>query len=171
MSEHDSKPHSSTPILGHLGTNYEGNDVKAPIVVWSLVIVAGLAVTGFVLMLGVQKYLQDNNPVGASPSALAPDRVIPPSPQLQIHPWEDLPEMRETENKGLNTMGRDQAGRMHIPISDAITDVVSRLKIDPNAPRGLYTPGGQGREFSHPLTPAQGNERPSIQGEIHKNAQ
>jgi hypothetical protein len=171
MSDHDSKPNSSTPVLGHDGTNYEGNDVKAPIVIWSLIIVAGLAAAGFILMLGVQKYFQDTHPVGASESALAPDRVIPPSPQVQVHPWEDLPEMRETEKKGLATMGRDQAGRMHIPINDAIGAVVSRLQVDANAPRGLTTPGGQGREFSHPLAQTQGNERPMISGEIHKNVQ
>ena len=132
---------------------------------------AGLAAAGFLLMLGVQRYFQDNHPIGASQSALAPDRVIPPSPQVQVHPWEDLPEMHETEQKGLAASGRDQAGRMHVPIDDAIADVVSRLKVDPNAPRGLYTPGGQGREFSHPLAQTQGNERPMIQGEIHKNVQ
>jgi hypothetical protein len=166
-----SAPPSSDPILGHGGTNYEGNDVKAPIVVWSLVIVAGLAVAGFLLMLLVQKYFEDTNPIGASPSALAPDRVIPPAPQVQIHPWEDLPEMREAEAKTLSETGRDQAGHMHIPIDAAMSEVLTKLKVDPNAPRGLTTPGGQGREYSHTLSERSGNERPQIQGEIHKNAQ
>jgi hypothetical protein len=169
--EHVHSAPASDPVLGHLGTNYEGNDVKAPIVVWSLIIVAGLAVAGFVLMLGVQKYFEANHPIGESPSALAPDRVIPPAPQVQIHPWEDLPEMRAAEAKALNETGRDQAGRMHIPIDAAMTEVLTRLKVDPNAPRGLTTPGGQGREYSHTLSERSGNERPQIQGEIRKNAQ
>ena len=87
MNEEHSHPTPPTdPIIGHAGTNYEGRDVKAPIVVWSLFIAAALAATGFILMLGVQKYFEVNHPIGASPSALAPDRVIAPSPQLQIHP-------------------------------------------------------------------------------------
>jgi hypothetical protein len=102
---------------------------------------------------------------------LAPDRVVPPAPQLQVHPWEDMPDMRANENKALDMTGRDQAGRMHIPIQNAMTDVLSRLKIDPNAPKGIYTPGGQGIEYSHALNETQGNERPKIEGEIRKNAQ
>jgi hypothetical protein len=166
--EHSHPPPPTDPVMGHAGTHYEGRDAKAPIIVWSLFIVAGLAVTGFVLMLGVQKYFDANHPIGASPSALAPDRIIAPSPQLQIHPWEDLPDMRAAENKALETTGRDEAGRMHIPIENAMTEVLTRLKVDPNAPRGQTTPGGQGREYSHALT---GNDRPQIEGEIRKNAQ
>jgi hypothetical protein len=156
--------------VGHGGTAYEAHDVKAGVVVWSLIIVAGLAVGGFVLMFGVQKYFEASHPRGELASPLAPDRVLPPSPQLQIHPWEDVPEMRAAEEKALETTGRDQAGHMHIPIENAMTEVLPRLKIAPNAPRGLTAPGGQGIEYSHALNPATGNERPQIQGEIRKNA-
>jgi hypothetical protein len=170
MSEHKATP-SSNPIIGGAGTNYEGNDVKPTIVVWSLIIIASLVAAGFALMLGVQKYIEAHHPVGASISALAPDRIIPPAPQLQVHPWEDLPELRAAENEALRSTGRDQAGRMHIPIESAMTEVLKHLKVDSNAPRGLTTPGGQGREYSHALHEASGNERPQIQGEVHKNAQ
>jgi hypothetical protein len=169
--EHEHPTPLSEPVMGHDGTAYEGRDAKAPIIVWSLFIVAGLAVAGFVLMLGVQKYFEANHPIGESPSALAPGRVIPPAPQVQVHPWQDLPEMRAAELKGLAETGKDKYGRMHIPIEDAMTAVVTRLKIDPNAPHGLTTPGGQGLEYSHGLNETQGNERPKIEGEIRKNAQ
>jgi len=168
---HNSTPHASDPIVGHGGTAYEGHDVKAPVVIWSLLIVAGLAVAGFVLMLGVQKYLEANHPVGESPSALAPDRIVPLAPQLQVHPWEDLPEMHAQEDKALESTGKDPAGRMQIPIEQAMAATLTHLKVDPNAPKGLTTPGGQGREYSHPLSEARGNERPQIEGEIRKNAQ
>jgi hypothetical protein len=170
--EHGHSVSESDPIVGHGGTAYEGNDVKAGVVIWSLLIVAGLAVTGFVLMLGVQKYFEVSHPAGELASPLAPDRIIPQSPQLQIHPWEDLPEMRAAEVKALETTGRDQAGRMHIPIESAMSEVLTRLKVDPNAPHGLTTPGGQGREYSHALheTPG-GNVHPQIEGAIQKNAQ
>ena len=165
------KPHISNPVVGYGGTAYEGHDVKAGVVIWSLVIVAALVVAGFVLMLGVQKYLEVAHTPGELASPLTPERVIPESPQLQVHPWEDLPEMRATEEKGLTTTGRDQAGRMHIPIDAAMTAVLLRLKIDPNAQKGLTTPGGQGREYSHTASEAQAAVRPAIEGEIRKNAQ
>jgi hypothetical protein len=176
MSGHNHSEPSSTPIHGHDGIAYEANDVKAPVVIWALIIIGGLALSGFALMLGVQKYFEVNHPIGASESALAPDRIIPSAPQVQVHPWQDLPEMRANEIKTLDATGKDQFGRMHIPIDTAINDVVSRLKVDPNAPKGLTTPGGQGRQYSHALTEIQGNERPqtptpAIQGEIRKNAQ
>jgi hypothetical protein len=56
--EHNHSTHSSDPIVGHGGTAYEGNDVQAGVVIWSLFIVAALAVAGFVLMFGVQKYFE-----------------------------------------------------------------------------------------------------------------
>jgi hypothetical protein len=172
MSELNHHPeHLSEPIVGHGGTAYEGRDVRAGVVVWSLIIVAGLAAAGFALMLGVQKYLEYSHPAGELASPLSPERVLPPSPQVQVHPWEDLPEMRETEDKALAETGRDKAGRMHIPIASAMTEVISHLRVEPNAPRGLTTPGGQGREYSRSLSEIPGAARPQIEGEVRKNAQ
>jgi hypothetical protein len=171
MSEEKHPLPLSEPIVGHGGTSYEGLDVHASVVVWSLAIIAGLALGAFILMLGVQKYMEKTHPPGELASPLAPDRVLPPAPQLQVHPWEDLPEMRAAEITALDTTGRDKAGRMHIPISNAMTEVLSRLKIDPNAPRGITTPGGQGLEYSRSMTEIPGASRPQIQGEIRKNAQ
>jgi len=171
MSDNHNSTPSTDPIVGHGGTAYEGNDVKAPVVIWSLFIVAALGIAGFVLMLGVQRYFEAAHPLGESPSALAPDRIIPIAPQVQIHPWEDLPEMRAQEDKALESTGKDTAGRVHIPIEQAMAATLTHLKIDPNAPKGLTTPGGQGREYSHALAPEKGNERPQIEGEIRKNVQ
>jgi hypothetical protein len=171
MSEEKHEAPLSQPIAGHGGTSYEGLDVHPSVVVMSLVIIAGLAVGAFVLMVGVQKYMEKTHPPGELASPLSPDRVLPPAPQVQVHPWEDLPEMRATEAEQLNTTGRDKAGRMHIPIASAMTEVLSRLKIDPNAPRGLTTPGGQGLDYSRSVTEIPGASRPQIQGEIRKNAQ
>ncbi len=172
MSDHSNEPHPSEPVFGHDGIAYEARDAKVNIIVWSLLIIAALTALGFVLMLVLQKYFQAEHPVGASISALAPDRIIPPAPQVQIHPWEDLPEMRATENQELNFSGRDKFGRMHIPIAAAMTEALSRLKVAPDAPRGLNNPGGQGIEFSHENGQSVGGgARPQIQGEIRKNAQ
>jgi hypothetical protein len=117
----------------------------------------------------VQKYMEKTHPAGESASPLAPDRVLPPAPQVQVHPWEEFPELREAEDKALNTTGRDAAGHMHIPIASAMTEVLSRLNVEPNAPRGLTTPGGQGIDYSRSVRELPGASRPQIQGEIHKN--
>jgi hypothetical protein len=61
---------------------------------------------------------------------------------------------------------------MHIAIDQAMGMVVSRLNIAPNAPEGVTTPGGEGRDFSgsiNSMPPAY--QRPQIQGEIRKHAQ
>jgi len=171
MSEEKHPVPLSDPIVGHGGTSYEGLDVHPRVVVWSLAIIAALALGAFGLMVGVQKYMEKTHPPGELASPLAPDRVIPPAPQLQIHPWEEFPDMRADQQKELETTGRDKAGRMHIPIESAMTEVLSRLKIDPNAPHGLTTPGGQGLEYSRSVTEIPGASRPQIQGEVRKNAQ
>jgi hypothetical protein len=170
----DENPHAppvSEPIVGHGGTAYEGVDVQPGVVVWSLIIIAGLAIGAFILMVGVQKYMEKTHLPGELASPLAPDRVLPPAPQVQVHPWEDLPEMRAAEVKALDTTGRDNAGHMHIPIASAMKEVLSRLKVDPNAPHGINTPGGQGLEYSRSVTEIPGAGHPQIQGEIRKNVQ
>jgi hypothetical protein len=169
--DHSHSVPQSTPVRGHEGTSYEANDAKPGLIIWSLGIIAALAALGFILMVGAQKYLQDTHPRGQLASPLAPYRLYPSAPQLQVHPWEDLPEMHADEAKILEFSGRDKAGRMHIPIEAAMTEILPRLKVDPNAPKGLTTPGGQGIEYSHELNETRGNERPMIQGEIRKNAQ
>jgi hypothetical protein len=81
--------------------------------------------------------------------------------------------MRAHEDDVLKSSGKDAAGRMHIPIDKAMETVVSRLAIQPNAPRGIFTPGGEGRDFSRGLSdmPPAYHQAPQIQGEIRKHAQ
>ena len=184
MSDHSSKGHSdalvdpyhspkhSEPVEGHGGTKFETVDARAGLVIWSLALIAGTLVIVFALTVGIEKLLIDKNPPGPPPSPLAPARVVPPNPQLQVHPWEDLPDLRAHEEQVLNGFGRDADGRTHIPIERAIDAVVSRLTIRPDAPQGLTTPGGEGRGFAgsvNGMPPPY--RRPQIQGEIRKNAQ
>ena len=81
--------------------------------------------------------------------------------------------MRSQEEKVLNSYGKDAAGHFHIPMSVAMNAVVPQLKIAPDAPAGLTTPGGEGRDFSRSLSemPAPYRRKPQIQGEIQKHAQ
>ena len=168
---HSEQPKHSEPHLGHEGTSYEGTDARAGLVLYSLALIGGVLIVVFAFTVGIQKYIQNRNPLGPSPSALAPARTLPPAPQLQVHPWEDLPQMRAHEDQVLNSSGKDAEGHFHIPINTAMTAVVARLKVEPGAPEGLTTPGGGGRNFSGSLSdmplPYHG---PTIQGEIEKHA-
>lgn len=160
----------SEPRYGHDGTNYEGTDAKAGIVINSLAIIGGTLVFVFVLTVGIQKLLEKYNPPGTLPSPLAPARVLPPNPQLQVHPWDELPDLRAHEDEVLTSTGKDANGRVHVPIERAMDSVVSRLSVDPNAPQGITTPGGEGRDFSGSLRdmPAPYQRKPLISGEIRK---
>lgn len=168
---HSEGPKHSEPHGGHGGTSYEGVDAKAGLVIGSLAVIGLTLVVVFAMTIAIQKYIQSRNPVGQLLSPLAPERVLPPAPQLQVQPWEDLPEMRAKEDQVLNSSGKDAVGRYHIPIQDAMTAVIARLKIDSDAPKGITTPGGGGRTYAGNLSnlPAQ-NRKPSIQGEIQKHA-
>lgn len=163
----------SEPHTGHGGTSFEGGDARAGIIIWSLSIIGVTLVIIFAITIGIQKLLEVRNPPGQLPSPLAPARVVPSGPLLQVHPWEELPEVRTNNEKILNSSGRDANGNYHIPIDQAMDAVVSRLTIAPNAPQGIITPGGEGRDFAGSINamPAPYQQRPQIQGEIHKHAQ
>ena len=165
-------PKASEAIFGHERTSYEGIDARAGIVIWSLAIIGGTLLLVFALTIGLQKILTEEHPAGAAASPLAPERVIAPAPQLQVHPWEELPEMRAHEEQILSSYGKDADGRFHIPIGAAMNAVLPQLKVAPDAPQGITAPGGQGRDFAGSIhdMPAP-YQRPQIQGEIHKNAQ
>ena len=169
---HDETPKHSEPILGHDGTNYEGTDAKAGTVLGSLAVIGLTLVITFVLTIGIQKYMESVTPVGQLPSPLAPARVLPPQPQLEVHPWDTFPQIREHEDQVLNGTGKDAAGHLHIPIEQAMTAVVSKLNVKPGAPQGLTTPGGEGRDFAGSVATMPARYRaPQIQGEIQKNEQ
>jgi len=169
---HTHGPKRTQPHEGHGGTRYEGVDASAGMVIWSLAIIGGTLVFVFALVIGVQKLLQAHNPPGQLPSPLAPARVVPKDPVLQVHPWEELPEVRAHNDQILNSYGKDANGQVHIPIEQAMDAVVSKLNIGPDAPQGITTPGGEGREFAgsvNAMPPPY--RRPQISGEIRKHAQ
>jgi hypothetical protein len=170
---HSGAPKHTEPVEGHAGTKYENVDASASMVIWSLGIIVGILVIVFAMTIGFQKVLQDGHSIGELPSPLAPGRVLAPAPQLQVHPWEEMPDMRANENEVLNSSGKDATGRIHIPIDKAMDTVVSRLNIQPNAPRGIDTPGGEGRAFAGSVNdmPPAYRQIPQIQGEIRKHAQ
>ena len=173
MSGKDLKPKHTEPVEGHGGTKYENLDAKPRLILWSLGVIVGTVAVVFAMTIGFQKLLEQGHPTGELPSPLAPARVLAPAPQLQVHPWEEVPDMRAHEDEVLNSSGKDANGRVHVPINQAMDAVVSRLVVQPNAPRGIYTPGGEGRAFGGSVNdmPPAYRQTPQIQGEIRKHAQ
>jgi hypothetical protein len=166
------EPVQTEPHAGHGGTSFEAVDASVKMVLFSLGIIVGTLIVVFAITIGLQKYLQNTHPPGQLPSPLAPARIVPPQPQLQVHPWETLPDVRAYEDQVLSSYGKDADGHMHIPIDRAMDAVVSRLNIGPNAPPGITTPGGEGRDFSGSVNAMPPAYRvPQITGEIHKRAQ
>jgi hypothetical protein len=183
---HRDKPVHSEPHSGpHADTKFEGRDASVGLVLGSLSAIALTLIVTAVVTFPIQNVLKTINPVGQLPSPLAPDRVVPTVPRLEVHPWNDFPGLRKHEDEVLTSSGTEAGGRTRMPIQQAIDQVASQLPIRPNAGPGLMVPGGQGRDFAGSLSgmpPAYQaiNQRaaqtpaaktgPTIQGEIRKNA-
>jgi len=166
------EPVETEPHVGHGGTSFEAVDASIKMVIYSLAIIAGTLLIVFAITIGLQKHLQNTTPLGEPPSPLGPARVVPPGPQLQVHPWETLPDVRAHEDQVLNGSAKDAEGHVHIPIDRAMDAVLSRLNISPDAPPGITTPGGEGRDFAGSVNAMPpGYRKPQIQGEIRKHAQ
>lgn len=169
---HTETPPESHPIVGHDGTSFEGVDASVRMVILSLVIIALILVVSFAITIPIQKTLNRENPSSSFPSALRPSRVLPPAPRLEVHPWDYYPDLLASQEKTLQSAGKDPSGRYHIPITQAVDNIAGKLSVRPDAPPGLTIPGGQGRDFAGSLAnmPAP-YQPPTIQGEIRKNAQ
>jgi hypothetical protein len=165
--------HHSEPHSGHGGTSFEGVDASVKMVIYSLATIALTLVVTLAITLPIHRAFRDTTPLGEPASPLAPARVVPPEPQLQVHPWEELPELRQHSNQILSNGGKDRDGRDHIPIDQAMDRVVPQLPIGGNAAVGITTPGGQGRSFAGSVNamPPPYKQQPQISGEIRKNAQ
>ncbi|MFL6415475.1 MAG: hypothetical protein ACJ74Y_07380 [Bryobacteraceae bacterium] len=167
-------PVESHPHTGHGGTAYEEVDARAGLVLGSLAVIGGTLVFVFALTLVIHSLLIKMNPQGSLPSPMAAERVIPPKPTLEVHPWDILPDLRAHEDQVLESTGKDVLGRTHIPIDRAMDAEVSRLNLAPGAPVGIRTPGGDASDSSGGTSSKPvgigAQPRPQIQGEIRKNA-
>ena len=145
-------PVTSEPVLGHEGTHFEGTDASFKVVVGSLIVIVVTLIVSAAIVLPIQNVLKTANPSGPLPSPIAPARVVPQTPVLQVHPWETFPDLLAAQNKQLNSYGKDANGHVHIPIDQAINDVAGKLPVRPSAPEGYTIPGGQGRDFAGSLS-------------------
>ena len=160
------------------GVHFEVGDASVKLVINSLVIIVAVLFVTLAITIGIQKYLEAKNTAGVSNNARAPERIIPPAPRLQVHPWERLPVLRAHEDEILNGYGKDADGHIHIPIDHAMDLVLGRLQIRPEAPPGLRIPGGNSYDFTGSVNtyppsyqaPAAVPGEP-LKGKVEKSAQ
>ncbi|HEX4808777.1 MAG TPA: hypothetical protein VH325_07605 [Bryobacteraceae bacterium] len=158
---------------------YEARDANPRLTIVSMGILMAILLFSLFITIFIQRWLRVTTPLGEPASPLAPGRVLPPDPKLEVHPWETYPVVREDEDKILNSYGKDAQGHIHIPIAKAMDDVLPQLAIEQNAPVGLTTTPGQGRGFSGSVKdfppgytqPQQQQPGVGIKGEVTKHAQ
>lgn len=164
--EGENRPHPET----HLGYEPTDTNVKGAVGLLSGIF-GGLLVT-LAIAYFIQAGMTKSYDPGKPNSRLAPGRVVPTGPVLEVHPWDTLPELRKQESKRLNEYGRDANGDIHIPVDQAMNLMLKQLPVRANSPVGITTPGGEGRTFSGSTSDMPPSyQRPQIQGEIEKNAQ
>ena len=165
-------PKHTEPHEGFHHTRFEGTDATVKLIVVSLGIIVLTLIVAAIVSVPIHKGIRDATPAGTPLSRVAPERVVPPYPQLEVHPWMTLPDVRRHEEDVLNGKIPDADGHVRVPIDQAMNMVVSQLNVRPNAPAGITTPGGEGRAFAgsvNNMPPAY--QRPQIQGEIRKHAE
>lgn len=181
MVQHHGPVDSAMDTGAHPETTYEKTDASVGMVIGSLAIIAlTLAVTAIVTV-PIENLLKTANPTGKLPSPLAPARVIPPTPRIEVHPWDTFPQLKQRWQQELAKGGTSEDGTQHQAISQAMQQTAPSLPVRPGSGPGLTVPGGQGFDFSQSLSrmpdayqqivnPPGAPTGPTIQGEIRKNA-
>jgi len=135
MSDPQVEKEEHAPAHAHEKTDA---NVKA-VSLFALSLVVMVVVVGAVSAV-YYYYLSKNWPhVGTATAPMPDPSQVPPAPQLQTSPQQDLKRMREYEEQRLRTAGwiDRQAGVTHIPIEQAMDLVAQRglpWKATPAAP-------------------------------------
>ncbi len=131
------------------GRGYESKDASAAALAWALVFTGLALVLAVLLCLGILGALRATQ---APPGAVAPPfqqvRPLPPPPRLQPEPLTDMDQLREEQQKQLNSYGwvnREQ-GIAHIPIDQAARLLLRKgLPVREGKPSGETAAAGKRR--------------------------
>ena len=126
----------------------------------SLLTFGGVMVVTLVVAWGVSllvySYFGRKDDLGPRPTPFEQTRAVPPLPQLQVQPVDDLVEFRGAQEKELDSYGWVDRGRgtVHIPIERAMELLLQRgLPARPAATasgsRAAGTPAGNGQGSGH----------------------
>jgi hypothetical protein len=139
----------------HEGNGYETRDANpASLLRFGAVLVVTLVVAGTV-SLWVYGYLGKRDDLGPPATPFERSRPLPPLPQLQVHPVEDLQTYRADQEKSLDSYGwvDRSRGTVHIPIERAMDLLLQR--------GGLPARQGTATQPSKAGTPTAGGEQGS----------
>ncbi|MEO8276519.1 MAG: hypothetical protein ABI639_09880 [Thermoanaerobaculia bacterium] len=119
-SPHESSAHEANRPSARIDSEI---DVRRSVEIglWLAGTTVGTLVVGYFIYLGLARWTAGEDPK-ASPIAQANQIVLPPAPNLQIHPEQELAAMRADERQRLTTWGwvDKSRGLVHIPIDEAI---------------------------------------------------
>lgn len=139
MSEHSG--HDS----GHRGVHYEGTDAQPGGIVRIGLMVAGVVLLTLLVLRPLLSFLASRlaafDPPPA-PLAAEPNRRAP-EPRLQERPFEDVTRLRAAEQPFLDEYGwvDEKAGRVHIPVGEALKIVARRGLPARPQPKAEAAPG------------------------------
>ena len=129
--------HSKHPLVGH-----EGDATNVRLIIETVIALVVSITVVCLIVWGVFNLFKSQ--VGGSErrlNSMANPAQLPPSPRLEVHPWEELRGLRAHEDDVLNHYRwvDQKGGVVHIPIEKAMDEVVSQL---PSRPGGAQPQGG-----------------------------
>lgn len=112
------------------GSGHEHREANLSIIVWGAVGLAVATIIIMVLIWGMFNILKKTDQAESAEQQASPLAIpgqLPPEPRLQVHPYEELQNLRAREEDVLNHYGwQDQKnGIVHIPVDKAM-DIVSQ---------------------------------------------
>jgi hypothetical protein len=107
---------------------YEVSDANVKqISIWTSAIFITMAAALVAMAALLFGFLKFPVPLDPPPTAAEYERILPPTPRLQVNQAGDLQQFRVHEEHALTTYGREHnSGAVHIPIDKAIDIVAAR---------------------------------------------
>lgn len=120
---------------------YETTDADAKqISVWTTAIFVTMAVALISMAAMLFGFIKFPVALDPPPTAAEYERVLPPTPRLQVNQSGDLEQFRAHEEHQLSTYGRERnSGAVHIPIDKAI-DIIAARGVLPGPGKPAATP-------------------------------
>ncbi len=109
------------------GVGYEVTDPPVRIIVYSALGLAAVTILICFLLAGLFRILVAMEETGKR-NPLAPAHQLPPEPRVEVHPWEQLQQVRAHEEQQLRTYGwvDKEKGIVRLPIDRAIDLTLQR---------------------------------------------
>lgn len=128
-SFHDN--HIPDPSIGH-----DTRDVNIKLILFSTVVMVVIVLITCFFTVGIFDFLNAHSGSVPQSTSLTAPKEIPPVPRVLEHPWEELPVLRGTETRTLNSYAwvNQGGGTVRIPVDRAIDLLAARgLPVEPSA--------------------------------------